>query len=179
MQVKRFHIEGVALVIPKVHGDNRGWFVESYNERRYKEAGITCDFVQDNHSMSKRGTLRGLHYQVQNAQDKLVRCTRGRVWDVAVDVRPGSPTYGEWVGVYLDEQDHHQLFVPKGMAHGFQVLSDVAEFQYKVSDFYYPEHERGIMWDDPDLAVEWPGEDVPLLSAKDKVNQAFKDISFD
>ena len=176
MEVRTFPIEGVLLIVPRIFGDHRGFFLESYNEERYKEAGITCDFVQDNHSKSVKGTLRGLHYQVNKAQDKLVRCTQGEVYDVAVDIRPESPTYGQWVGALLSAENHHQLFVPKGFAHGFKVLSETAEFLYKCSDFYSPQDERGLMWNDPDLAIDWPGDGEPLLSDKDARNPLFQDI---
>ncbi|MDJ0841450.1 MAG: dTDP-4-dehydrorhamnose 3,5-epimerase [Acidobacteriota bacterium] len=179
MEVRTYHIEGVRLIIPKVFRDHRGFFLESFNQQRFQEAGIPCDFVQDNHSRSVKGTLRGLHYQVNKAQDKLVRCTQGEVWDVAVDIRPDSPTYGQWVGEFLTAENMHQLFVPKGFAHGFQVLSETAEIQYKCTDFYSPPDDRGLLWNDPDLAIDWPGKDEPVLSAKDRENPTFKNIRLD
>ena len=167
------------MIMPKVFGDHRGFFLETYHTRRYKEAGIACDFVQDNHSQSVKGTLRGLHYQVNRVQAKLVSCIMGEVWDVAVDIRPESPTYGQWVGVVLSEENHHQLFVPEGFAHGFQVLSDGAQILYKCSDFYSPPDERGILWSDPDLAIDWPDKGTPVLSEKDAVNPRFRDLHHD
>ena len=179
MDVKTYHIEGIRLIIPKIFRDHRGFFVESFNQERFQEAGIPCTFVQDNHSRSVKGTLRGLHYQVNAGQDKLVRCTQGEVWDVAVDIRPQSPTYGQWVGETLTEENMHQLFVPKGFAHGFQVLSETAEIQYKCTDFYSPKDERGLLWNDPDLAIAWPGLGEPILSGKDQQNPTFKNIKLD
>lgn len=162
---------GVRLIEPKRHGDARGWFTEVYNEASYAALGITCRFVQDNHSLSRPAwTLRGLHYQVPpEAQDKLVRCIRGRIWDVAVDVRQGSPTYGQWVGTELSAENGHQLFVPAGFLHGFLTLEADCEVSYKVSALYAPACDGGITWDDPDLAIRWPLPDGqrPELSGKD------------
>ena len=163
-------IEGVLLLEPVVHGDRRGFFLEFYNERTFRELGITHRFVQDNHSSSRAGVLRGLHYQLTHPQAKLVRVIAGEVFDVAVDVRRGSPTFGKWVGQVLSAENKRMLFVPEGFAHGFFVLSDEAQFLYKCSDFYDPQGERGIIWDDPEIAVEWPivNGARPMLSEKDR-----------
>ncbi len=162
-------IPEILILEPKVFGDERGFFYESYNERVFREAtGVDVRFVQDNHSRSGRGVLRGLHYQVQQAQGKLVRCTVGEVFDVAVDIRRGSPTFGRWVGVHLSAENKRQLWVPAGFAHGFLVLSETAEFLYKTTDYYAPEYERTIIWNDLDLAITWPLTGEPLLSAKDR-----------
>lgn len=169
MKVTSTTIPDVLLIQPKVFGDARGFFFESFNQNAFNEAtGLTVHFVQDNHSRSAKGVLRGIHYQVQQPQGKLVRVVRGTVFDVAVDIRKGSPTFGKWVGVELSEDNHRQLWVPAGLAHGFLVLSESADFVYKTTDYYAPEHERCIAWNDPDLAIRWPaiGEE-PSLSAKD------------
>jgi len=169
MNIIQTEIPEVLILEPKVFGDERGFFYESFNARRFAEAtGCDVDFVQDNHSRSVKGVLRGLHYQIQQPQGKLVRVAVGEVWDVAVDIRKGSPTFGKWVGVSLSATNHRQLWVPAGFAHGFVVVSDVAEFLYKTTDYYAPEHERCIRWNDPTLAIPWPLEDEPSLSAKDK-----------
>ena len=161
-------IDGVVLIEPVVHGDHRGFFMETYRRDRFADLGIACDFVQDNHSRSSRGVLRGLHYQLGRPQAKLVRATRGRVFDVVVDVRRGSPTFSRWVGAELSESNRRMLFAPAGFAHGFLVLSEIAEFQYKCSDVYAPDEERGLRWDDRDLAIDWPlGDDEPVLSERD------------
>jgi len=161
-------IAGVCLIEPVVHGDHRGFFMESYRKDRLAELGIEIDFVQDNHSRSRAGVLRGLHYQLGRPQAKLVRATRGRVFDVVVDLRRGSPDFGKWVGAELTEDNRRMLFSPPGFGHGFVVLSEIAEFQYKCSDFYVPDEERGIRWDDPAIAIEWPlGEIKPILSDRD------------
>lgn len=162
-------IPDVVILEPKVFGDDRGFFYESFNSRTFTElTGLEREFVQDNHSRSQRGVLRGLHYQLQQAQGKLVRVTQGEVFDVVVDLRRSSPTFGHWVGVHLSAENKRQLWVPEGFAHGFLVLSDYAEFLYKTTDYYAPEHERCIRWDDPDLAIDWPLTEAPQLSAKDK-----------
>jgi dTDP-4-dehydrorhamnose 3,5-epimerase len=162
-------LPGVVLLEPRVYEDHRGFFMESFNQRTMEGLGIRHRFVQDNHSRSQQGVLRGLHYQVGRPQAKLMRVTRGRVWDVAVDVRRGSPHFGAWFGVELTEDNRLMLFAPEGFAHGFLVLSDVAELQYKCSDFYSPEHERGIPWNDAELAIEWPLEgSEPILSERDR-----------
>ena len=170
-------IADVFLIEPKVFGDERGFFYESFNERAFNEAtGKEWKFVQDNHSKSSRGVLRGLHYQVVQPQGKLVRVVAGEVFDVAVDIRKDSPTYGQWVGEILSGSNHRQLWVPPGLAHGFVVLSDTAEFLYKTTDFYAPAHERCIAWNDPTLAIAWPDLGMaPKLSAKDAVGRALAD----
>ena len=170
-------IPEVFVLEPVVHGDHRGFFMESYHRDRFAELGIDCEFVQDNHSRSMRGVLRGLHYQLGRPQAKLVRATRGRVFDVVVDIRRGSPTFARWVGVELSEDNRRMLFAPAGFAHGFLVLSDIAEFQYKCSDFYAPDEERGLRWDDPTIAIDWPlaGAD-PTLSERDRRWAALADV---
>jgi dTDP-4-dehydrorhamnose 3,5-epimerase len=160
-------IEGLVLVEPEVHGDERGFLVETFSESRWRELGVEASFVQDNHSRSRGGILRGLHFQVRPGQAKLVRCARGRIWDVAVDLRRDSPTYRRWEGWELDDVGHRQLYVPIGFAHGFYVLSEEADVAYKLSSYFDPETEAGIAWDDPDLAIEWPVSD-PQLSARDR-----------
>ena len=161
-------LPGVWLINPRVIPDRRGFFLESYNQREMADIGISERFVQDNHSRSRRGVLRGLHYQVTRQQSKLVRATRGAIFDVAVDVRRGSPTFGRWTGAGLSADSHTMMYIPRGFAHGFLVLSDVAEVQYKCSDFYAPEDERGVAWDDPELGIEWPlGDLEPVLSDRD------------
>jgi len=168
MKVTSTAIPDVLIIEPKVFGDARGFFFESFNQQAFNEAtGLDVNFVQDNHSRSAKGVLRGLHYQVQQPQGKLVRVVRGAVFDVAVDIRKGSPTFGKWVGVELTEDNHRQLWVPSGLAHGFLVTSESADFLYKTTDYYAPEHERCIQWNDPDLAIAWPSNTLPRLSAKD------------
>lgn len=170
-------IPDVLLLEPKVFGDERGFFFESYNEKSFFEAtGVRAHFVQDNHSRSVRHVLRGLHYQVEQPQGKLVRVVQGEVFDVVVDIRKGSATYGQWVGQRLSAENKRQIWVPPGLAHGFLVLSDAAEFLYKTTAFYAPEHERCIAWDDSDLAITWPLEGLPRLSAKDRQGIAFRDV---
>lgn len=173
MQVTRLSIPDVLLIEPKIFGDARGFFFESFNQRAFNEAtGTSYAFVQDNHSRSSRGVLRGLHYQIRQPQGKLVRVARGAVFDVAVDIRKDSPTFGQWAGVELSETNQRQLWVPPGLAHGFLVLSESADFLYKTTDYYSPEHERCIRWDDPQLAIAWPELDVPFqLSAKDQIGR--------
>ena len=168
MKATRLAIPDVVLIEPKVFGDARGFFFESFNQKAFNEAtGTNHAFVQDNHSRSSQGVLRGLHYQIQQPQGKLVRVARGRVWDVTVDIRKSSPTFGQWVGAELSEDNQHQLWVPPGFAHGFVVLSESADFLYKTTDYYAPEHERCIAWNDPQLAIAWPIAGAPNLSAKD------------
>ena len=172
-------IDGVIIVEPTVFGDDRGYFLETYQYNDYREGGIDVTFVQDNQSMSKKGVLRGLHFQINYPQSKLVRVIRGEVFDVAVDLRKDSPTYGKYVGVHLSAENKRQFFIPKGFAHGFVVLSDEAEFVYKVDDFYHPNDEGGLMWNDPDIGIDWP---IPsdmeiILSDKDKVNSSFKELN--
>lgn len=167
-------IPDVLLIEPRVFGDARGYFYESHNQRQFDEAvGRQVRFVQDNHSRSAQGVLRGLHYQIRQPQGKLVRATSGTIFDVAVDLRRDSPTFGRWVGETLSAENKRQLWVPEGFAHGFLVLSEFAEVQYKATDFYAPEHERCIAWNDPDLAIPWPLEHAPVLSAKDRAGIAF------
>lgn len=172
-------IDGVIIVEPTVFGDDRGYFMETYQYNDYCEGGINVTFVQDNQSKSKKGVLRGLHFQKQYPQSKLVRVISGEVYDVAVDLRKDSPTYGKYVGVLLSAENKRQFFIPKGFAHGFVVLSDEAEFVYKVDDFYHPNDEGGLMWNDPDIGIEWPipSDMEVLLSDKDKVNPCFKELN--
>ncbi len=169
-------IDGVIIVEPTAYGDNRGYFMETYQKEDFIAGGIDVDFVQDNQSMSTKGVLRGLHFQINYPQSKLVRCIRGEVYDVAVDLREGSPTYGKYVGVLLSAENKRQFFIPKNFAHGFLVLSDEAEFVYKVDDFYHPNDEGGLMWNDPTIGIDWPipeGMEIKL-SEKDKVHPLFK-----
>ena len=174
MKATRLAIPDVVLIEPKVFGDARGFFFESFNQKAFNEAtGTNHAFVQDNHSRSSQGVLRGLHYQIQQPQGKLVRVARGRVWDVTVDIRKSSPTFGQWVGAELSEDNQHQLWVPPGFAHGFVVLSESADFLYKTTDYYAPEHERCIAWNDPQLAIAWPIAEAPSLSAKDMQGLTF------
>jgi dTDP-4-dehydrorhamnose 3,5-epimerase len=177
MQFEPTRIPDVVLIRPRVFGDERGFFLESWEERKFAAAGIDARFVQDNHSRSARHTLRGLHFQIQQTQGKLVRVVSGSVFDVAVDIRRSSSTFGQWVGVELSADNHEMLWVPPGFAHGFLVLSEYADFLYRCTDFYAPVHERAIRWDDPDLDVRWPlptGQ-KPLLSAKDAVAPGWRD----
>jgi dTDP-4-dehydrorhamnose 3,5-epimerase len=160
-------IDGVVLLEPAVHGDDRGFLVETYSADAWREAGVDAEFVQDNHSRSGRGILRGLHFQTSPGQAKLVRCLSGKIWDVVVDLRRDSPTYVKWEGHDLDDKAHRQLFVPVGFAHGFCVLSETADVAYKLSSYYDPDSEAGIAWDDPEVGVEWP-IDEPVLSARDR-----------
>lgn len=171
-------IEGLKVITPTVFGDARGYFMETYNYNDFKEAGIDCQFVQDNQSASKKGVLRGLHFQINFPQDKLVRVVRGEVFDVAVDMRKGSKTYGQWYGVRLSEENKKQFFIPKNFAHGFLVLSDYAEFAYKCTDFYHPNDEGGVIYNDPDIGVEWPIEDGMelIMSEKDTKWPQLKEI---
>ncbi|MEI3535626.1 MAG: dTDP-4-dehydrorhamnose 3,5-epimerase [Bacilli bacterium] len=168
-------MEGVYIIEPKVFGDNRGYFMETYNEQEFKNNGLDYNFVQDNQSKSKKGVLRGLHFQKTHPQAKLVRVLEGEVFDVAVDLRKGSKTYGKWVGVILSEENKKQFMIPRGFAHGFVVLSETAVFAYKCDDFYHPEDEGGIMWNDPDINIEWPYKGELLLSEKDKVHPLLKE----
>ena len=161
-------IEGVYIIEPTAFGDNRGYFMETYSEQDFKAAGLNYTFVQDNQSSSRKGVLRGLHFQKTHPQAKLVRVLKGEVFDVAVDLRKGSSTYGKWVGVILSEENKRQFMVPRGFAHGFVVMSETAEFAYKCDEFYHPEDEGGIMWNDPEIGVEWPDVGEIILSEKDK-----------
>ncbi|WLH01590.1 dTDP-4-dehydrorhamnose 3,5-epimerase [Pseudomonas beijingensis] len=173
MNVIATRLPDVLIIEPKVFGDDRGFFYESFNARAFAEAtGCTLQFVQDNHSRSTRGVLRGLHYQIEQPQGKLVRVTAGEVLDIAVDIRRSSPTFGQWAGVRLSAQNHRQLWVPPGFAHGFVVLSESADFLYKTTDYYAPSAERCIRWDDPQLAIDWELEGAPILSAKDQNGKA-------
>jgi dTDP-4-dehydrorhamnose 3,5-epimerase len=177
MQIIRTEIPDVLIVEPRVFGDERGFFFESFNQKRWEElTGLATNFVQDNHSRSAKGVLRGLHYQISQPQGKLVRCTLGEVFDVAVDLRRSSPTFGKWVGARLSAENKRQMWIPVGFAHGFLVLSESAEFLYKTTDYYAPEHERAVIWNDPDLGIEWPIEGEPTLSAKDAAAGAFREV---
>lgn len=172
MEVIKLALADLQLVHPKVFRDSRGFFLETYSEARYQDCGIHCKFVQDNHSKSSRGTIRGMHFQTTPGQAKLLRVTSGRIFDVAVDIRPGSPTFGKWEGVYLDAESHHQLFVPIGFAHGFCVVSETADVLYKVSSPYDATTETGFRWDDPDVGIKWP-VDSPIVSERDAKAQSF------
>lgn len=171
-------LDGVYIIEPKIFGDNRGYFMETHNMKQFSEFGLSMTFVQDNESRSTKGVLRGLHFQKRNSQGKLVRVTRGKVFDVAVDLRIGSRTYGKWEGVILSEENKKLFYIPEGFAHGFLVLSDEAIFNYKCTNFYSPEYEGGIMWNDPAINIEWPmeGIDNTFLSEKDKNNPSLKEI---
>lgn len=179
MKIINTDIEGVYIIEPKVFGDHRGWFMETYSKEKLAEQGVNADFVQDNHSFSaKKGTVRGLHFQINPmAQAKLVRCTKGKILDVAVDIRVGSPTYKKWVAVELSEENKRQFFIPKGFAHGFVTLTDNVEVQYKVDEYYSPENDRSIRYDDPDIGVDW-GIDNPILSDKDIKAPLLKNSDF-
>lgn len=175
MRVTPTAIADVLILEPKVFGDARGFFYESYNQKAFQQAtGLDVEFVQDNHSRSGKHVLRGLHYQIQQPQGKLVRVVQGAVFDVAVDLRKASPTFGHWVGVELSEQNARQMWVPPGFAHGFLVLSEIADFLYKTTDYYSPQYERSIIWNDPDIGIEWPEVSNPSLSEKDKKAKFFK-----
>lgn len=176
MQANPTKLPEVLLIQPQVFGDDRGYFMETFQAKRYAEAGIDQSFVQDNLSYSSKGVLRGLHYQQPNAQGKLVQVLQGEVFDVAVDIRRGSPTFGQWVGERLDARDHRQLWVPPGFAHGFVTLSETALFAYKCTDYYAPDSERGIRWDDPDIDIHWPIEPVEI-SDKDAAASYLRDVS--
>ena len=177
---KETKIKDVYIIEPKVFGDNRGYFMETYRKEDFDKAGLKYNFVQDNQSKSKKGVLRGLHYQKTFPQTKLVRVISGEVFDVAVDLRKNSPTYGEWVGEILSSENKKMLMIPRGFAHGFMVLSETAEFIYKCDEVYHPEDEGGIMWNDPDVGVKWPSDIEPLLSEKDQKHPSLKEskISF-
>mgnify|MGYP003676808485 FL=1 len=177
MNVIKTNIDGVVIIEPKVFGDERGFFLETFQAERYKEfAGINMPFVQDNHSRSGKNVLRGLHFQKTNPQGKLVRVVRGEVFDVAVDIRNGSPTYGQWAGAILSEKNKRQFWVPPGLAHGFVVLSDIADFEYKCTDYYDPADEGCLIWNDPAVGIEWPEGIEPILSAKDQVGQTLAEL---
>ena len=168
-------IKGVYIIDVKTYGDNRGYFMETYKESDFKAAGLDYNFVQDNQSSSRKGVLRGLHFQKTHPQAKLVRVLKGEVFDVAVDLRKNSPTYGQWVGVVLSEENKRQFMIPRGFAHGFVVMSDYAEFAYKCDDLYHPEDEGGIMWNDPAIGIEWPEVGEIILSEKDKLHPSLAD----
>lgn len=172
-------IPEVVLIEPKVFGDERGFFFESYSERTFRDLGLPTHFLQDNHSRSLRGVLRGIHYQLEQPQGKLVRVLVGEVFDIAVDLRRSSPTFGKWVGEFLSESNHRMLWIPPGFGHAFLVLSDVAEFAYKATAFYAPEHERSLLWNDPTVAIEWPLHlvpvEAPVLSGKDTRGSLLED----
>ncbi len=179
MKVIETSIPEVLIIEPKVFGDHRGFFKESFNKQRFEEmAGVKVDFVQDNFSRSSKNILRGLHYQIQQPQGKLVSAGRGKVFDVAVDIRKSSPTFGQWVGVELSDENHRQLWVPAGFAHGFIVLSETADFLYKTTDYYAPEHERCIKWDDPELGIKWQHQGEPVLSGKDQQGIPFNQAEY-
>lgn len=175
MRTHETALKDVKLLEPRVFQDDRGFFLESYNQRTFAELGIPEAFVQDNHSRSERGVLRGLHYQVIQPQGKLIRAVRGEIFDVAVDLRRSSPEFGRWTGHVLSEDNKHMLWIPAGFGHGFLVLSDVADVLYKATDFYAPKGERSILWNDPTIGIEWPEIDHPLLSAKDAAGLPLKD----
>jgi dTDP-4-dehydrorhamnose 3,5-epimerase len=170
MKIIKTTIPGVMIIEPTIFGDHRGWFMETYSKAKLNEAGINLNFVQDNQSFSaEKGTLRGLHYQMNpKAQTKLVRCTKGTIFDVAVDIRKNSPTYGKWIGLELSAENKKQLLIPKGFAHGFMTLTNDVEVQYKVDELYAPECDRGIIWNDPSIEIEWPIDVIPILSTKDE-----------
>lgn len=176
MQIKDSKIYGAKIIQPKVFGDARGFFLETFEKKRYQQMlNINVDFVQDNHSRSSKGVLRGLHFQQTKPQGKLVHVVRGEVFDVAVDIRRDSPTYGVWEGVILSEENKTQFWLPPGLAHGFAVLSDIADFEYKCTDYYDPSDESCLLWNDPEIGIEWPIS-APLLSEKDKLGTLFKDL---
>jgi dTDP-4-dehydrorhamnose 3,5-epimerase len=178
MKIEKTAIPDVLLLEPKVFGDERGFFMESYNRKTFHElTGLDVEFVQDNHSRSQRGVLRGLHYQIQQPQGKLVRVVEGEIYDVVLDIRKSSPTFGQWVGMYLSEENKKQLWVPAGFAHGFCVAADFAQVLYKTTDYYAPQHERSILWNDKSLNIDWPCE-IPLLSEKDRNGVPFTDAEY-
>ncbi|GBL08857.1 dTDP-4-dehydrorhamnose 3,5-epimerase [Microcystis aeruginosa NIES-2519] len=177
MKVIPTEIPDVLIIEPQVYGDDRGFFLESFNQKDFREkTGVNTTFVQDNHSMSLKNVLRGLHYQIPNPQGKLVRVVSGSVFDVAVDARKGSPTFGQWVGCVLSAENKRIFWVPEGFAHGFLVLSDRAEFLYKTTNYYYPQYEKTILWNDADLGIDWPLDTPPILSPKDQAGQPFKSV---
>jgi dTDP-4-dehydrorhamnose 3,5-epimerase len=175
MNIIQTDLPGVLLIEPKVFGDARGFFLESWNKQTFADLGLHLEFVQDNHSRSARGVLRGLHYQLQQPQGKLVRVVSGRVFDVAVDLRRSSPHFGKWTGHELSAENHRMLWIPPGCGHGFLVLSDSADFLYKTTAYYAPEWDRGVRWDDPDIGIDWPLQGPPQLSAKDQAQPLLKD----
>lgn len=180
MKIIDTKIEGVKIIEPQVFGDSRGFFLESFSQKRYREMlDINIDFVQDNHSRSSKGVLRGLHFQLNNPQGKLVRVVRGEVFDVAVDIRPGSPTFGKWEAVLLSEENKKQFWIPPGLAHGFVVLSDIADFEYKCTSYYDPTSEHSLRWNDPAVGIQWPELDIEFkLSDKDKAGKLLREFDF-
>ncbi len=174
MNVETTAIPGLLLIQPKVFRDPRGFFLETFQQQRYRDAGLVADFVQDNYSRSAKGILRGLHYQVQHPQGKLVQVLSGKVFDVVVDLRKTSPAFGRWLGFELSDENCRQVFVPPGCAHGFCVLSETADFSYKCTDYYFPEHERSLLWNDPQIGIEWPLTEEPILSNKDRNGVPFE-----
>ena len=176
MRITSTEISDVLLLEPRVFSDSRGFFLETYNERTFAALGVSAHFVQDNQSHSKKGVLRGLHYQVEHAQGKLVRVLQGEIFDVAVDLRPASPTFGKWTGAWLSSAAPRMIWIPKGFAHGFYTTSETADVIYKVTDFYAPEYERTLVWNDPDVAVVWPLEGEPNLSDKDRAGHRLRDV---
>ncbi|MCQ4241022.1 dTDP-4-dehydrorhamnose 3,5-epimerase [Stutzerimonas stutzeri] len=177
MKIIETDIPDVLIIEPRVFGDERGFFYESFNAAAFEAAtGLRRNFVQDNHSKSQRGVLRGLHYQIRQPQGKLVRVVAGEVFDVAVDLRKSSPSFGRWVGTHLSAQNQRQLWIPEGFAHGFVVLSESAEFLYKTTDYYAPEHERSLLWNDPEVGIEWPIAEPPQLSAKDSAGKRLSEV---
>jgi dTDP-4-dehydrorhamnose 3,5-epimerase len=175
INVEKTSLPGVLVVVPRVFRDQRGFFLETFHKEKYRLAGLDHDFVQDNHSRSRKGILRGMHYQLHHPQAKLITVSRGEIFDVAVDIRRGSPSFGKWTGVYLSEQNNRQLFIPEGVAHGFVVLSDPADVTYKCTELYYPEDEHGVIWSDPQIGIEWPILD-PVLSDKDRQYSRLSEI---
>jgi dTDP-4-dehydrorhamnose 3,5-epimerase len=176
MKIQSTELQGVVVIEPDVFSDMRGYFLETFNAKAFAEAGISEQFVQDNQSHSKRGVLRGLHYQKEQAQGKLIRVLQGEIFDVVVDLRPGSSTYGKWSGINLSAREQKTIWIPKGFAHGFYTLSETADVAYKVTEFYAPQHERVILWKDPDLAISWPLRGEPTLSDKDKAGHPFREF---
>ena len=177
MKIIQTEIPDVVVLEPRIFIDSRGFFLETYNERSFAAMGIAERFVQDNQSYSKQGVLRGLHFQVEQAQSKLVRVVAGEVFDVAVDLRRGSTTFGKWTGAQLSSTNHQMIWIPKGFAHGFYTLSETAEVAYKVTDFYAPQHERTLLWNDPDVSIQWPFKGEPILSGKDSAGMRLKDLA--
>lgn len=176
MEILKTNLEDVLIIKPTVFPDSRGFFLETYNKARYQDFGIPVTFVQDNHSRSSKGVLRGLHFQINNPQGKLVSCLRGSVFDVAVDINPNSPNYGEYFGIELSEHNQYQLWIPPGYAHGFYVLSDIADFNYKCTDYYFPGDQGGIIWNDKLINIEWPSKN-PILSEKDSRNPGLEELN--
>jgi dTDP-4-dehydrorhamnose 3,5-epimerase len=177
MRIHPTELQGVVIIEPRVFSDARGYFLETYNAKTFAEAGITELFVQDNHSHSKRGVLRGLHYQLKHAQGKLIRVLLGEIFDVVVDIRPESSTYGKWSGFTLLATEQKMIWIPKGFAHGFYTLSETADIAYKVTAFYAAQHERTLLWNDPDVAIRWPLQGEPILSEKDKGGHSFRELN--